>query len=271
MLVDSHCHLDYDYAPKSTEDLLREAREAGVGILMTIGTDPASLAKVLAISEKYENVYHTVGFHPHEAVTITDADLVALEAAAKHPKCRAIGEIGLDYHYDHSSPEVQKKQLELQLDLARRVGQPVVIHSREAEADLLARLTDYSSKLPKDAERGVIHCFSGTREFGEACLKLGFYISFSGILTFKNATDLRECAAAFPLDRLLVETDSPYLAPIPFRGKKCEPSMVRHTAQKLAELQGLPVEEVARITSENAAKLFRIPLKFSTKFDIPRG
>jgi TatD DNase family protein len=260
MLIDSHCHLDYDYAPKSTEDLIREAQDAGVVALVTIGTDPASLDKVLKISEKYENVFHTVGFHPHEAVTIQDKDLVALEAAARHPKCRAVGEIGLDYHYDHSPRDVQIKQLELQLEIARKVNQPVVIHSREAEDDLLARLTDYAQKLPKGAIPGIIHCFSGTKAFGEACLKLGFYISFSGILTFKKAEDLRECAAAFPLDRILVETDSPYLAPMPHRGKKCEPSMVRLTAQKLAEVKGLTLDEVSRVTTENARRVFRISL-----------
>jgi TatD DNase family protein len=260
MLIDSHCHLDYDYAPKSTEDLIREAQDAGVVALVTIGTDPASLDKVLRISEKYENVFHTVGFHPHEAITIKDEDLGALEAAAWHPKCRAVGEIGLDYHYDHSPRDVQIKQLELQLEIARKVGQPVVIHSREAEDDLLARLTDYAQKLPAGAVPGIIHCFSGTQAFGEACLKLGFYISFSGILTFKKADDLRECAAAFPLDRILVETDSPYLAPMPHRGKKCEPSMVRLTAQKLAEVRGLTLDEVSRVTTENARRVFRISL-----------
>jgi TatD DNase family protein len=258
MLIDSHCHLEYDYAPKDTAALIAEARAAGVEYLVTIGTDAASWPKVAEISERHAEVYHTVGMHPHEAVDFRDEHLELLEKAATHPKCRAIGEIGLDYHYDHSPREIQRSRLGQQLEIARRVSQPIVIHSREGEPDLLAQLTEHVKLLPGDHIPGVIHCFTGTRGFGQACLELGFYISFSGILTFKNAEDLRECARAFPLDRLLVETDSPYLAPIPFRGRKCEPSMVRMTAQKLAEIKGVSFEEVAKATTTNSRKLFRI-------------
>lgn len=257
-LIDSHCHLNYDYAPKSVDDLINEARAAGVSTLVTIGVDPATLDVVREISERHENVYHTAGFHPHDAITIRDEDLAKLEQAARHPKCRAVGEIGLDYHYDHSPREVQQSWLKAQLEIALKTQQPVIIHSREGEADLLAALTDYASRVPAGAIPGVIHCFTGTKEFGRACLKLGFYISFSGILTFKNAEDLRDCARDFPLERILVETDSPYLAPIPHRGKKCEPSMVRLTAMKLAEIKGLPFEEIARVTTENSRRFFRI-------------
>jgi TatD DNase family protein len=257
-LIDTHCHLNYDYAPKSTEDLVNEAKAQGVGTLVTIGVDPGTLDTVQKISEKFENVYHTVGYHPHDSIEIQDEDLVALEKAAHHPKCRAIGEIGLDYHYDHSPREVQQKHLLSQLEIALRTQLPVVIHSREGEEDLLKALTAYAARVKPGAIPGVIHCFTGTKEFGRACLALGFYISFSGILTFKNAEDLRECAREFPLERILVETDSPYLAPIPHRGKKCEPSMVRLTAMKLAEVKGIAVEEVARVTTANARRFFRI-------------
>jgi TatD DNase family protein len=257
-LIDTHCHLNYDYAPKQTEDLVREAHEAGVSHLITIGVDPKTLSETIAISERFENVYHTVGFHPHEAATVLDEDLVTLEACAAHPKCRAIGEIGLDYHYDHSPRDVQKKRLDDQLKIAARVKLPIVIHSRDGEDDLLQALTAYAQGLAPGAIPGVIHCFTGTKAFGQACLDLGFYISFSGILTFKKVDDLRECAQEFPLERLLVETDSPYLAPIPNRGKKCEPSMVRLTAMKLAEIKGLTFEEVARATTANARRIFRI-------------
>jgi TatD DNase family protein len=257
-LIDSHCHLNYDYAPKSTDTLIREAEEAGVVALVTVGVDLSSLEKVVELSEQHPHIYHTVGVHPHEAITISEGDLAALEEAAKHPKCRAIGEIGLDYHYDHSPREVQRVQLDQQLELALRVKLPVVIHSRDAEADLLRSLLSYAKKLPEGAIPGVIHCFSGTQEFGQACLDAGFYISFSGILTFKAAEQLRDCARAFPLERLMVETDSPYLAPIPYRGKKCEPAMVRMTAQKLAEVKGLPLDEIARATTANARRFFGI-------------
>jgi TatD DNase family protein len=257
-LIDSHCHLNYDYAPKSVDDLVREALDAGVTKLMTVGTEIGTLDAMVAISERFEHVYHTVGIHPHEAATISPADLDRLEKAAKHPKCRAIGEIGLDYHYDHSPRDIQRKQLDQQLELALSTGLPVVIHAREAEEDLLAALTAYARRVPSGRIPGVIHCFSGTRAFGQGCLDIGFYISFSGILTFKTAEDLRECARVFPLDRLLVETDSPYLAPIPYRGKKCEPSMVRMTAQKLAEVRGIPLDEVARATTANARRVFGI-------------
>ena len=258
LLIDSHCHLNYDYLPKSLEEVLTEARLAGVEALITIGTDLASIGEIQAISEKYPYIYHTVGVHPHDAVVLKPEDMPALEQAGRHSKCRAIGEIGLDYHYDHSPRETQKSVLKMQLDLARQLGLPVVIHSREGEEDLLLALTEYSRQLPVGAIPGVIHCFSGSVTFGQACVDLGFYISFSGILTFKKAQDLRDCAKAFPLERILVETDSPYLAPVPNRGRKCEPSMVRYTAEKIAEVRGISLQEVADATTANARRAFGI-------------
>ena len=257
-LIDSHCHLNYDYAPKSHEDLVREAALAGVEALVTIGTDLPSIRAVQEISERHPNVYHTVGVHPHEAVTLSDADIGLLEKSASHPKCRAIGEIGLDYHYDHSPREIQRKRLDQQLELALSLRQPIVIHSRDGEEDLLRSLTAYSRKLLSGALPGIIHCFTGTYDFGKSCIDLGFLISFSGILTFKNAEEVRSCAVAFPLSSLLVETDSPYLAPIPYRGRKCEPSMVKFTAEKLAEIKGVSFDEVAAVTTANAKRVFRI-------------
>lgn len=258
-LIDSHCHLNYDYLPKTVDDLVREAKAAGVRNLITIATDLPSLAQVEAISEKYPEIFHTVGIHPHDADTLADSDLEKLAKAALHPKCRAIGEIGLDYHYDHSPREIQKKRLEQQLDLARATSQPIVIHSREGEADLLVALTAYAKKLKAEQLPGVIHCFTGTVPFGKACIDLGFYISFSGILTFKKAEEVHQAAREFPLERILVETDSPFLAPIPFRGKKCEPAMVKLTALKLAELKSLTFEQVASQTTSNSIRLFRLP------------
>jgi TatD DNase family protein len=257
-LIDSHCHLNYDYLPKSSTDLVREARENGVEALVTVGTDLSSIALVQKISEEFEDVFHTIGVHPHEASTLSDSDMETLETAARHPKCRAIGEIGLDYHYDHSPRNLQIQRLEQQLELALKLNQPVVIHSREGEDDLLTSLRHYASKVPSGSIPGVIHCFTGTLPFGKACLDLGFLVSFSGIITFKKAEDVRAAVAAFPLNRMLVETDSPYLAPIPYRGKKCEPSMVKLTAQKVAEIKGVSFEEVAQVTTANAKGLFRI-------------
>jgi TatD DNase family protein len=258
LLIDSHCHLNYDYLPKSLDEVLGEARLAGVEALVTIGTDLASITEIQTLSEKYSHIYHTVGVHPHDAVVLKLEDMPALEQAGRHPKCRAIGEIGLDYHYDHSPREIQKSALQLQLNLARKLKLPVVIHSREGEEDLLVALTEYSKQLPAEAIPGIIHCFSGTVAFGQACLDLGFYISFSGILTFKKAEEVRTAAQLFPLDKILVETDAPFLAPIPHRGKKCEPSMVKLTALKLAELKGISFEEVAKVTTANSKRIFRI-------------
>lgn len=257
--IDSHCHLNYDYSPKTVTDLVQEAQATNVEFLITIGTDLGSLNEVQKISEQFDNVYHTVGVHPHDSSALEDSGLQTLEKAAQHSKCRAIGEIGLDYHYDQSPRETQRLRLEQQLDLALRVKQPVVIHSREGEEDLLSALHNYSQRASSSNIPGIIHCFTGSIPFGKACLDLGFYISFSGILTFKKAEEVRAAAQAFPLERLLVETDSPFLAPIPFRGKKCEPSMVKLTAQKLAEVKGVSIEEVAQITTDNAKQIFRLP------------
>ncbi len=255
-LIDTHCHLDYDFAPKTQAEIVKEALDAGVSQLITIATDVPSLEKMAKISALYPMVFHTLGIHPHDSKTLEDSHLEQIKKAATHPRCLGIGEIGLDYHYDHSPREVQKTVLKKQLDLALEVRLPIVIHSRDAEEDLLILLSAYVRGLPKGAVPGVIHCFTGTKGFGEACLALGFYISFSGILTFKKAEDLHKAAHAFPLERLVVETDAPFLAPIPFRGQKCEPSMVKLTAQKLAEIKGVSLTEVARVTTENAKRLF---------------
>lgn len=258
-LIDTHCHLNYDYAPKSVDDLVREAMADGISHFVTVGVEIDKTNELESISERYPNIFHTVGMHPHEAIQWKEEHSDRVRELAKNPKCRAIGEIGLDYHYDHSDPETQKRVLEIQLALALELKLPIVIHSRDAEAELLPALARYAAKVPKGQPIGIIHCFTGTQAFGQACIDLGFYISFSGILTFKNAEDLRACARDFPLESLLVETDSPYLAPIPFRGKKCEPAMVKQTAAMIAQVKGIPVEEVAKVTTTNAKRFFRIP------------
>ncbi|MBI4924839.1 MAG: TatD family hydrolase [Bdellovibrio sp.] len=258
MLIDTHCHLDSDFSPKTIPDLLREATLADVSIMIAVATELDSVKKVSEISSQYENVFCTVGIHPHEAKKFDISDVLILKEAAMNPKCKAIGEIGLDYHYKFSTPEEQKYTLEQQLNLAAKLGLPVVIHSREAEEDLEISLSRYAKRVKTGAIPGVLHCFTGTKEFGLKCLDLGFYVSFSGILTFKNADSIRECARVFPLDRIVIETDAPFLAPVPWRGKKCEPSYLKLTAQKLAEIRGMSFDEVAQATTENAKRLFNI-------------
>lgn len=257
-LFDSHCHLNYDYTPKTIEQIIQEAQNQGVKTLMTVGTDIPTLGTLAQICEKFPNIYHTAGVHPHEVQSMTETDLVKIKQASEHPKCMAIGEIGLDYYYEHSDRESQKKWLSKQLELALKVHLPVVIHSRDAEEDLLAQLTPYAKKVAQIPSPGIIHCFSGSEEFALACVDLGFYISFSGMVTFKNADNLRQIAAKLPLERILIETDSPYLAPVPLRGKKCEPAMVRHTAEKLAEVRGITLEALAKATTKNAKAVFQI-------------
>jgi len=227
-----------------------------VGAFVTVGTSLADWKQVQRISTAHACVYHTVGIHPHEAMV---GVWKHLEEVAQHPKCCAIGEIGLDYYYKNQEVDIQLECLKEQLAFAAHVGKPVVIHSREAEDELLGLLEDHVKLLSADAPRGVIHCFSGTQAFGQACLDLGFYLSFSGILTFQKAEEVREAARWFPLDSLLVETDAPFLAPVPFRGRKSDPAMVRLTAETLAQVKGLSFEEVASTTTRNACRVFQIP------------
>jgi TatD DNase family protein len=259
MLIDTHCHLNYEYdGGKTPDQLVAEAQASGVGTLITIATEESNFATVQKISEKFPNVYHTIGVHPHEASLVNAGVLDSMRRFLSHPKCVAVGEIGLDYYYEHSARDKQQAECRAQLELAIEMKKPVVIHSRDGEEDLLPMLADYARRQSGAPSLGVIHCFSGTREFGQACIDLGFYVSLSGILTFKNSESLRQAVKTFPLDRLLVETDSPFLAPAPLRGKKCEPFMVKHTALKLAEVMGVPFEELAAITTRNAKACFGI-------------
>lgn len=240
---------------------MEEARAAGVTKMITIGVDLETLPQTQAIAEQFDGVFFTAGIHPHEAQVTSEREYItSLREYAKHPKCRGIGEAGLDYYYKHSPPEVQKEVFVQQSNLAVETGLPMIVHTRDAEDDQLVLLQNFVQAWRArwtDRSPGVIHCFTGTKEFGQKCLDLGFYISLSGILTFKTAEPLREAARSYPLERLLVETDSPYLAPVPKRGKKCEPSMVVHTAQFLADLKGVSLETLAQATSHNAQTLFR--------------
>lgn len=262
MLIDSHAHLDYDY-DVSTEELLAQAKAAGVERVITIAAEASSLERVREIAEKYPQVYFTTGMHPHDSKDLTPEIYEQIERLAGHPKCVAIGELGLDYHYDHSDREVQKRAFQKQLEFSAAVGKPVVIHTREADDDTSGFIREHSKAFrARNRHRdspGVIHCFTSSAALAKEALDLGYYISFSGIITFKNAEDLRLiCRDIVPIDRMLVETDSPFLAPIPHRGKKNQPAYTRFVAEKVAELKGLSFDEVARITTKNSEKLFAI-------------
>lgn len=253
MFIDSHCHLDGG-GLAGADEVLSRARAAGVGAFVVVGVDRTLDAARFAVelAERRDDVRAVVGVHPHDASALTDAMLAELETLARHPRVAAVGEMGLDYHYMSSPMEAQKEAFRRQIDLARRLGKPIVVHTREAPADTIAVLAEEGAR----DVGGVIHCFSEDRPFAEKALDLGFDLSFSGIVTFKSAVPIHEVAAWAPDDRILLETDSPYLAPVPLRGKRCEPAYLVHTARRVAALRGRPVEEIARITAENTRRRF---------------
>ena len=253
MLVDSHCHLDFPDFSNELDDVVARARAAGIARMVTISTRVHRRADVLAIAERFADVYCSVGTHPHHAheeLEITTADLVA---HTRHPKVVALGEAGLDYHYDNSPRDAQERGFRAHIAAARETGLPLVIHSREADADT-ARILE--EETGQGAFPAVLHCFTGGAALARRAIALGLFISFTGILTFKNSTALRAIAAELPADRILVETDAPYLAPAPFRGKRNEPTYVVETAKVLAETRGVSFDEIAHQTSENFFRLF---------------
>jgi TatD DNase family protein len=254
MLVDSHCHLDFPDFSNELDDVVARARVAGIARMVTISTSVHRLAGVFAIAERFADVYCSVGTHPHHAheeLEITAADLVA---HTRHPKVVALGEAGLDYHYDRSPRNAQERGFRTHIAAARETGLPLVIHTREADADT-ARILE--EETGQGAFPAVLHCFTGGNDLARRAIALGLFISFTGILTFKNSTALRAIAAELPADRILVETDAPYLAPGRFRGKRNEPAYVVETAKVLAEARGVSSDEIAQQTSENFFRLFR--------------
>jgi len=254
MLIDSHCHIDDARYDADREAMIQRARDAGVGHFVTIGCDLDTSCAAVALAQKYPFISATVGVHPHEVKHIKDGWYDELSALAKSGRVVAYGEIGLDYHYDHSPREVQRARYREQVRLARELRLPIVIHTREAQDDTIAIL-----KEEKGGEAGgVFHCFSGDAWLAKDALDLGFYLSFSGVVTFQNATMLRDIVKTVPLDRILVETDAPYLTPAPHRGKRNEPAYVRHVAEKIAEIHGISVQEVEDATTQNTRRLFRI-------------
>ena len=253
MLIDSHCHLDFpEFAPE-LDAVMSRAAQAGVGRMITIGTHVARYESYRAIAERYDNVWFTVGTHPHRAHEEPDTTVERLLELASHPRCIAIGETGLDYHYDKSPRDVAERVFRVHIAAARRSGLPLVIHSRDADADMARILRD---EMGQGTFKALLHCFTSSRALAMTGLELGLSVSFSGVLTFKNSQELRDIARDIPMDRLLVETDAPFLAPVPHRGKRNEPAFVAATAAVLAEVKSASTADIARATTANVTRLF---------------
>ncbi len=253
MLIDSHCHLEYEGLVEDQAGVLQRARDAGVGQFLNISTKQSEWEQVVGTAAREDDVWASVGIHPHEADQHEDLGEAVLLEATEHERVIAIGETGLDYYYDHSDRGVQQALFRMHISAARKTGLPLIIHTRDAEADTLAILEE---ELGKGVFPALIHCFTASADFGAKVLDLGLTISLSGIVTFKNARDLQEVAKEIPQDRLLVETDSPFLAPVPHRGRPCEPAFVADTAKFVADLRDEPFEQLAEATTRNFANLF---------------
>jgi TatD DNase family protein len=253
MLVDSHCHLDFPDLAADEAGVLARAKQAGVGLLLTISTHVRRNTTLQAIAARNANVYFTVGTHPHHAAIEADIPAATIIALAAHPKCIGIGEAGLDYHYDRSPRDVQQRVFRTNIAAARQTQLPLIIHARDADQDMIRILEEESGE---GAFKAVLHCFTSSEQLARTGLDLGFYVSFSGVVTFKRSDELRRIAALVPADRLLVETDAPYLAPEPYRGKRNEPSYVVETATILAKARGISFEDLATLTTANFLRLF---------------
>ena len=261
MLVDSHCHLDFKEFSGDLDEVIERGQQVGVARFVTICTHLDHLDRTLDIAERYDAVYCAAGMHPHEAEAADDWTVDRLADLAMRPKLVGLGETGLDYHYDHSPRPAQQASFRRHIRAARETGLPLIVHTREADADTIRILAEEGAGQGGHRPlRGLIHCFSGGRELAEKAVEFGFYISVSGIITFKAAGALRDIVADIPMDRLLVETDAPYLAPVPKRGKRNEPALVAHTAAKLAEIKGVSAAAIGHRTTENFFALFdRVP------------
>ena len=253
MFTDSHCHLNYKGLVEDQQAVLDRAREAGVSAMLNISTRASEWDDVIGVAERESDVWASVGIHPHEADIHPDVETETLVERARHPRVVGIGESGLDFYYDRSDRDRQRASFRSHIAAAREAGVPIIVHTRDAEEETAAILTEEMGKGPFT---GVLHCFTGTRDLAEKAMALGFYVSMSGIVTFKNARDLQETAKAIPLDRLLIETDAPFLAPVPHRGRPCEPAFVADTARFLADLRDEPLEQLAATTSANFRALF---------------
>lgn len=254
MLFDTHVHLNARQFFEDRDATIQRAFDAGVSYMVVVGFDRETIPLAIEIAEQNETIYAAVGWHPVDAVDMTDGDLAWIEELAAHPKVVAIGEMGLDYHWDKSPKDIQKEVFRKQIRLAKKVNMPITIHNREATSDIIEILQEEDAK----EVGGTMHCYNDSVDYVQACLDMNFYISLGGPVTFKNATMPKEVAAQVPLDRLLVETDAPFLAPHPNRGKRNEPAYVKLVAEKIAELREMTFEEISEITTENAFSLFGI-------------
>ncbi|MBM7588175.1 TatD DNase family protein [Bacillus pakistanensis] len=254
MLFDTHVHLNADQFNDDMEEVIERAVSEGVQYMVVVGFDRPTIEKAMELTDKYDFIYASIGWHPVDAIDMKDEDLAWIEELAKHPKVVAIGEMGLDYHWDKSPKDIQKEVFRKQIQLAKRVKLPIVIHNREATQDIVDILKEEEAR----EVGGIMHCFSGSPEVAKECVEMNFYISLGGPVTFKNAKKPKEVAAEIPIEKLLIETDCPYLAPHPYRGKRNEPSYVKLVAEQIAEIKELSFAEVARKTTENAKKLFAI-------------
>jgi TatD DNase family protein len=252
MIIETHCHLDY-LKKNPLDEVFEKSKQAGVEKIVTIAVEPDNYDDVLKLAEEHEQVYFTQGTHPHDAKVMTDEAYEVIRSRSSHPKMVAVGEIGLDYHYDNSPREIQKEVFRKQLKLACELNKPVVIHSREAEEDTMAIMGEYADSLHR---KGVIHSFTSTQELADFALSKGFYIGFNGIITFKSAKEVRGVLEQVPLDRILLETDAPFLTPVPHRGKENAPFYLPHIAEKVAEVKNVPVDQVINQCNSNSKKLF---------------
>ena len=252
MLIDSHAHLDDPKYDQDRESMFQRAQESGVKFIINVGFDLAASRRSVDLAEKYDFIFAAVGIHPHDAQGADEATWVEIKKLAAHKKVVALGEMGLDYYRNLSPKETQRKVFSTQINLAKELNKPIIVHDREAHGEVMEILK--KEKAPETI--GVLHCFSGSWEMAQECIKMGFYISIAGPVTFQNAPNLQEIAAKVPLDRLLVETDSPYLTPSPYRGKRNESAHVRLIAEKIASLRQISLEELAEATTSNTRKLF---------------
>lgn len=254
MLIDTHVHLNADHYDEDLDEVIERAREAGVSHFVVIGFDNKTIDRTMELIDKYEDVYGVIGWHPVDAVDCRDEDLARIEKLSSHPKIVGIGETGLDYHWDKSPEHIQKEIFKAQIALAKRVNLPLIIHNREATGDVVEILEEEGA----GEVGGIMHAFSGSPEIADRVLKIGFMISLGGPVTFKNAKQPKEVAKYVPLDKLLIETDAPFLTPHPHRGKRNEPAYVKLVAEEIAKLRDISYEEVAKATSDNALKIYNI-------------
>ena len=254
MLFDTHVHVNAEEFKEDLTEVIERAKEAGVENMIVVGFDRPTITRAMELIDLYDFMYAAIGWHPVDAIDMTDEDLSWIEELSAHPKVVAIGEMGLDYHWDKSPKDIQMDVFRRQIQLAKKVKLPIIIHNREATADIVTILEEEGAS----EVGGIMHCFSGSPETAMKCIDMNFYISLGGPVTFKNAKKPKEVAAAVPLDRLLIETDCPYLAPTPFRGKRNEPSYVKLVAEQIAEIKEITLEEVSQATTNNAKKLFGI-------------